>query len=99
LRPTGTAWSAAALDAVARQLAACPNARIVVEGHTNTRGSSEYNQSLSQRRAESVRAYLIAAGVDPNQFTAEGIGEARPLDAAQTAEAHSRNRRVELRTR
>jgi OOP family OmpA-OmpF porin len=89
--------SAAVLDAVVGQLATCPNARLTVEGHTDARGSAEYNQALSERRANSVRDYLIGAGIDGSRLKAVGIGEARPIASGETAEAYRRNRRVELR--
>lgn len=70
---------------------------IAVEGHTDSDGSDEYNLDLSQRRVESVRRYLIAAGVDPFRLTAEGFGESRPLVPNDSEEHKAMNRRVEFR--
>ncbi|HSC88562.1 MAG TPA: OmpA family protein, partial [Polyangiaceae bacterium] len=70
---------------------------ISIEGHTDSRGSDKANQKLSQSRAESVRAFLIEGGVDAGRLTATGYGEARPLVAGASADAHAKNRRVEFR--
>lgn len=69
---------------------------IVVEGHTDSRGSAAYNQSLSQQRAESVRTYLVSRGVDPDTTRAIGKGESEPVADNQTAEGRANNRRVEI---
>lgn len=70
---------------------------ISIEGHTDERGPEEYNMALSQKRAESVRAFLIGAGVDPNRLRAIGYGETRLLNTDGTDAAHAMNRRVEFR--
>ena len=85
------------LDAVAKVLLDNPKMRVRVEGHTDSRGSRRYNKRLSQRRAESVRRYLIRKGVDPSRLKAKGYGEDRPIDTNRTAEGRDRNRRVEFR--
>lgn len=69
---------------------------ITVSGHTDARGSAEYNQRLSERRARAVADYLIGAGLARERFTVEGLGKAHPLDTGDSDEAHARNRRVEL---
>jgi len=69
---------------------------ITVSGHSDTRGDQEYNQELSERRAQAVADYLVAAGLSADLFTVEGLGKLQPLDPGDTEEAHSRNRRVEL---
>lgn len=67
----------------------------VIEGHTDSRGSAEYNQSLSQRRADSVRQYLINKfGISPSRLTAKGYGESKPIADNNTDEGLQRNRRV-----
>jgi len=91
--------SPAILDAAAQQLASCPNVNLVVEGHTDAQGSAEYNQGLSERRAASVRSFLVGAGVDGARLTSVGVGEERPIATNDTAEGRQRNRRVELRVR
>ncbi|MFT4580715.1 MAG: OOP family OmpA-OmpF porin [Gammaproteobacteria bacterium] len=67
-----------------------------VEGHTDSRGSDAYNQQLSQRRAESVAAYLVAHGIDAGRLSAAGYGESAPVAPNDTAENMYRNRRVDL---
>lgn len=72
------------------------NRMLIVEGHTDSQGSAAYNMDLSQRRAESVRAYLISRGY-PAQFIApRGIGEVRPIADNASPEGRSNNRRVEI---
>ena len=70
--------------------------RIAVEGHTDAVGSELANQRLSERRAESVRAALIAEGVDPSRIDMSGYGQSRPIADNGTAEGRARNRRVEI---
>lgn len=69
---------------------------VTVFGHTDDIGTDAYNQGLSERRAEAVRDYLVAAGLDPNIMTTEGMGESQPLVAEKTPEARAKNRRVEI---
>lgn len=67
-----------------------------VEGHTDSRGSDAYNQQLSQRRAESVAAYLVAGGISADRLSAVGYGESAPVAPNDTKENMYRNRRVDL---
>ena len=69
---------------------------ITVSGHTDARGSAEYNQALSKRRAQAVADYLIATGLSADLFTVQGLGKSQLLDPRNTEEAHANNRRVEL---
>jgi outer membrane protein OmpA-like peptidoglycan-associated protein len=69
---------------------------IVVEGHTDSRGSDSYNLDLSERRAQSVRDYLVTRGVSANHCRAVGYGESRPVADNRTAEGRANNRRVEI---
>jgi len=69
---------------------------IQVFGHTDDVGSEEYNQALSERRAQAVMDYLIEAGVDPDILSMQGMGKSMPLVADTTDEARARNRRVEI---
>lgn len=69
---------------------------IVVEGHTDSRGSESANEQLSLKRAEEVRAHLVSQGIPPNKITAVGRGEAAPVADNNTAEGRANNRRVEL---
>jgi outer membrane protein OmpA-like peptidoglycan-associated protein len=76
-----------------------PGAQISIAGHTDVRGDDAYNQTLSERRAGSVRSWLTAHGVEGSHITATGAGESRPLRAGNTEEDHQANRRVEIRIR
>jgi len=73
-----------------------PGLKIQVEGHTDITGGPAINQPLSERRADSVRSYLISQGLDPNSITARGFGESRPVADNSTAAGRQVNRRVEL---
>ncbi|MFN8625814.1 MAG: OmpA family protein [Candidatus Binatia bacterium] len=72
---------------------------IVVEGHTDSVGTDQYNLSLSRRRAETVRTYLVDHGIAKSRITAEGLGEAKPVASNDTADGRAQNRRVELRVK
>lgn len=69
---------------------------IVSAGHTDSRGSDQYNQGLSERRAESVAQYLLAKGVVAARIDSAGFGETTPIADNGTAQGRSLNRRVEL---
>lgn len=72
-----------------------PTANAVIEGHTDSRGAAAYNQSLSERRAASVRDYLVSQGnVTAGRLTSRGYGETRPKASNDTAEGRQANRRV-----
>ena len=71
------------------------NTRVEVQGHTDSRGSAAYNESLSQRRAAAVAAVLVREhGVNPANVTARGYGEANPIASNDTEEGRAANRRV-----
>jgi outer membrane protein OmpA-like peptidoglycan-associated protein len=72
--------------------------RVVVEvaGHTDSMGSDEYNQGLSERRANAVKDYLLSKGVKASRLSARGYGESRPVASNDTEEGRAENRRVEL---
>ncbi len=70
--------------------------KMVVEGHADSQGAASYNQDLSQRRAASVRAYLVSRGVDADRVTAQGFGVTRPIADNASAEGRANNRRVEI---
>ena len=74
-----------------------PGLRLEIEGHTDNRGSAEYNQRLSENRAKAVMDYLIARGIASNRLSAKGYGFARPAATNDTAAGRAQNRRVELR--
>lgn len=73
-----------------------PNTEAVIEGHTSTVGDTAYNQQLSEKRANAVKELLVSQfGLSADRLSTIGYGELRPLDPANTAEAHRRNRRIE----
>ncbi len=72
---------------------------IHIEGHTDNIGTEEYNQKLSERRANAVRDYFVSKGIAAARLTAEGVGESRPVASNTTADGRSENRRVELHVR
>ena len=85
-----------ALAEVAKSLAAFPHVQLEVQGHTDTSGKREWNDTLAQRRAEAVRDNLIANGIEASRLTAKGYGPDKPKYDNATAEGRSQNRRVEL---
>ncbi|HSP58368.1 MAG TPA: OmpA family protein [Halomonas sp.] len=84
------------LNQVARTLRDNPEARVVVEGHTDSVGTAEYNRDLSQRRAESVSMYLQSQGIAGNRLRTVGYGEDRPVASNDTDSGRAQNRRVEI---
>ncbi len=85
------------LDDVAAIVVAHPElTSIRIEGHTDSRGGSADNLDLSQRRADSVKRYLMEQGVEADRLEAVGYGEERPLDARNTPSAWAKNRRVDF---
>jgi outer membrane protein OmpA-like peptidoglycan-associated protein len=84
------------LARVAGILASHPDLHIEIEGHTDSVGTDNYNQGLSERRAESVRTYLMQQRISPTAVEAEGFGESRPVATNDTAAGRQQNRRVEL---
>jgi OOP family OmpA-OmpF porin len=86
----------AEIDAAADLLLANPEVTVRIDGHTDNIGSMEYNQGLSERRAEAVAAYLAAAGVDRSRMTVAGFSFTQPVADNSTAEGRAQNRRVEI---
>jgi OOP family OmpA-OmpF porin len=70
--------------------------KVRIEGHTDSDGPDEYNKRLSQDRADSVKKFLVEAGVDEARMEAVGYGEEQPISENDTAEGKERNRRVEF---
>jgi outer membrane protein OmpA-like peptidoglycan-associated protein len=73
-----------------------PGLNLQIEGHTDSVGTDEFNQQLSERRADSVRDFLAEQGVPASSITAKGFGKTQPVASNDTAEGRQRNRRVEL---
>ncbi|MDI1274646.1 outer membrane protein OmpA [Polaromonas sp.] len=69
---------------------------IIAVGHTDAVGSDSYNQKLSVRRSEAVKAYLVSKGIEKNRVYTEGKGEKQPVADNKTAEGRAKNRRVEI---
>ena len=74
----------------------CAAVAVSVNGHTDWIGPESYNDLLSQRRADAVRRYLVAAGVSAERLEAAGFGESQPVATNESAEGRQQNRRVEL---
>ena len=92
-----TAAGRAAIDNVIAQLATFDKVdSVTVSGHADSRGNDAYNQSLSERRAASVRDYMAANGIDAGILSAVGMGESAPVATNDTAEGRAQNRRVEI---
>jgi outer membrane protein OmpA-like peptidoglycan-associated protein len=75
---------------------AYPDLKLQVEGHTDSIGSDEYNVQLSEKRADSVRGFLVSNGVRPDHVSAEGFGKADPVADNSTASGRKLNRRVDM---
>jgi outer membrane protein OmpA-like peptidoglycan-associated protein len=84
------------IERVAEVLKAEPDRRVTIEGHTDSVGSDEYNQGLSQRRAAAVETALLERGVAANQIVSMGKGETFPVASNDNAGGRQQNRRVEL---
>ncbi|MFI5367150.1 MAG: OmpA family protein, partial [Candidatus Binatia bacterium] len=86
----------AVLDEAAQILKDESGILVVVEGSTDSNGSEAHNRTLSQRRAQAVRQYLIDHGVSERRLRAEGLGASRPVASNDTEDGRAQNRRVEL---
>src|SRR5579872_5455125 len=75
---------------------AYPDLKLEIEGHTDAIGTDEYNQQLSEKRADTVRGYLVSSGVTPDHVSAVGLGKANPVADNSTSAGRKLNRRVEM---
>ncbi|XKE47433.1 peptidoglycan-associated lipoprotein Pal [Halomonas organivorans] len=82
------------LDAHARFLRSNPDASVMLQGHTDERGTREYNLALGERRAGAVERFLSVQGVSPSQVEVVSYGEERPAARGHSEEAYAQNRRV-----
>ena len=74
------------------------NIRVEIAGHTDNKGTKDFNKKLSQRRADAVRSFLTSRGIDPRRVTALGYGEEKPLSSNDDEEeGRELNRRVEFK--
>ncbi len=85
------------LDEAAAVLAEYAHLVVLIEGHTSAEGSAQYNQELSQRRAESVRQYLVDKGIAAERLQAKGFGKDNPVATNDTEEGRAQNRRIEFK--
>src|ERR671922_2809632 len=84
------------LDDISAKLRGINLEVIIAIGHADSIGSDAYNQRLSVRRAESVKAYMVSKGIEPNRVYTEGKGEKQPVADNKTKEGRAKNRRVEI---
>ena len=94
---TLTSASRPVLDGVAKDLREHPMVRVELQGHTDSRGADAFNLELSQRRADSVRDYLISQGVSGTRLEAKGYGETQPIADNATKLGQAENRRVVMK--
>jgi outer membrane protein OmpA-like peptidoglycan-associated protein len=92
LKPDGKAL----VDNAVKVMKDKPDLKVSVEGHTDSIGSEAYNQKLSERRAKSVRDYMVSQGIDASRITTRGFGKSKPVASNDTAEGRADNRRVEI---
>jgi len=84
------------LDKLVKLLDDYPGASLIVDGHTDATGTEEYNQWLSEKRAESVKKYAVGKGLAENRITTHGYGQSKPIAPNNTKEGRQQNRRVEV---
>jgi len=84
------------LDDVVKVLNENPSYKIQIDGHTDSQGKDEYNLDLSNRRAASVKAYLVSKGIAEGRLTSTGYGETKPVADNTKAAGRAQNRRVEM---
>ena len=92
LKPAGKA----ALDGLVTDMTKVNVETVIAVGHTDAIGTDAYNRSLSLRRVEAVKAYLVSKGVPADRIKTEGKGESQPVASNQTREGRAQNRRVEI---
>jgi peptidoglycan-associated lipoprotein len=73
-----------------------PNVTAIIEGHTDERGTTEYNLALGERRAEAAKSFLVDLGISPSRLTTISYGEERPIDPRSNEEAWAKNRRAQF---
>lgn len=87
------------LDEIGRTLSKWPELKVEIGGHTDNMGEEDYNQSLSDRRAQAVKSYLVDkfSGIRADNLTTAGYGESQPVASNDTSEGRAQNRRVEFK--
>ncbi|HLO38393.1 MAG TPA: OmpA family protein, partial [Lacibacter sp.] len=86
------------LDELATILSKYENSILTIEGHTDSKGTDEYNMTLSDKRARAVKVYLVNKGIAESRLKSIGFGETTPIADNNTAAGRAKNRRVELKT-
>jgi OOP family OmpA-OmpF porin len=86
----------AKLDDLASKVSGINLEVVIAVGHTDSKGTATYNQALSVRRAEAVKAYLVSKGIESNRVYTEGKGLTQPVADNATSEGRAKNRRVEV---
>ena len=84
------------MDHAAQIMRASPTMRVVVEGHTDSVGSHDYNMKLSERRANAARDYMVEKGISASRIKTAWYGETRPVASNATAAGRAKNRRVDI---
>ena len=92
VKPEGKAQ----LDDLANKIRGINLEVVIAIGHADAIGSDAYNQKLSVRRAEAIKAYLVSKGIEPNRIYTEGKGEKQPVASNKTKDGRQKNRRVEI---
>jgi len=85
------------LDTVAAYLKRNPDVEVTIDGHTDNVGTAEFNNSLSVKRAEATKKYLVSKGVAANRLVTAGFGFTQPIADNKTAEGRKMNRRIEIK--
>ncbi len=85
------------LNAHAAYLVSNPEMSVVLEGHADERGTTEYNMALGERRAEKAKQYLVVQGVNPSQISTVSYGEEQPAVLSSDEESWAKNRRTEIK--
>jgi outer membrane protein OmpA-like peptidoglycan-associated protein len=85
------------LDEVVKIMKDKPETKLSIDGHTDNVGTDEYNQTLSENRANAVKAYFVSKGINENRLNAAGHGETMPIADNKTADGRQKNRRVEMK--
>ena len=85
------------LDNVVHVLIKLDTLNIEIQGHTDSDGSDSYNQNLSDRRAASVKNYLVSSGINPDRLSSKGYGERNPIAENTTEEGKAKTRRIEFK--
>lgn len=92
-----TPESQANLDVLANFMKSHKKSSITVEGHTDSIGSAEANQDISEKRANAVKEYLVSKGIDGSRIQTKGYGKTKPIATNKTREGRAKNRRIEIR--